>query len=164
MAAVATRNLARQGTARAVARSRVAVGGGTVALPRRGLHGLGQLGRRAWRIPDTPLIEGISKGRVWIAVLTVLLFGIVVLNVSLLKVNASISKMAVQSKSVGQQNAKLRAKVARLSSPDRILRAASKRGMVSPEPRLIKYLPPYPKPTTSDRSAAFKAASLTGGK
>ncbi len=163
MAAVAARTRSNaRATARAASGSRVTLNGGAIALPRRGLYGLGELGRKAWRIPDTPIVEGISRGRLWIAVLAVLLFGIVALNVSLLKVNANISSTAIKTKVIEQQNAKLRAKAARLSSPDRILRAASKRGMAAPAPQSIRYLPTYPKPTAADRSAVYRAASLGG--
>lgn len=136
--------------------------GGVVALPRLGLSGLGALGRGAWKLPETQLIASISRGRIWIVVLAALLFGIVALNVSLLKLNSNISDMAAQTKTLGQQNAKLRARVAKLSSPDRIMRASAKRGMIVPPPRSIRYLPPYPKPTASDRAAAVRAASLKG--
>lgn len=163
MAAVATRTRSQSRRAAVPARSRRAsYNGGAVALPRRGLYGLGELGRRAMRLPDNSLIEGISRGRLWIAVIAALLIGLVFLNVSLLKVNASISSTAIKTKAIEQQNAKLRAKVAHMSSPDRIMRAASNRGMVSPQPLDIGYLPPYPKPSAADRKKVVEAASLGG--
>lgn len=135
--------------------------GGAVALPRLG--GVGALGRRAISLPDTSLITGIARGRKWIVLVAVLLLGIVALNVSLLSVNADISQMALQSQRLVEDNARLRSKLAKLSSPERIINSAKARGFVAPEAISIKYISQYPYPNQSQRRAVLRAASFAGG-
>lgn len=137
---------------------------GALALPRLGLSGVGALSRRAIAFPDTGLITGIARGRKWIVVLAVLLFGIVALNVSLLKLNSEISSMATQSQKLSQQNARLRSKVVRLTTPERVLKAAEARGFVVPEPVQIKYLSRYPHPNTEQQKRIVSAAGFGGAR
>jgi hypothetical protein len=70
----------------------------------------------------------------------VLLFGLVAMNVSLLKLNAAAGHNAERAKVLRIQNAKLRGKVSRLASGDRLRTAAAEMGLVMPEPKKVHYL------------------------
>ena len=71
-------------------------------------------------LQDSTLLERLVRGRGWILLLGTLLFGLVALNVSLLKLNAAAGHSAERAKVLRIQNAKLRGKVSRLASGDRL--------------------------------------------
>ena len=77
-------------------------------------------------LQDSTLLDRLVRGRGWIVLLGALLFGLVALNVSLLKLNAAAGHNAERAKVLRIQNAKLRGKVSRLASGDR-LRARRRR-------------------------------------
>jgi hypothetical protein len=91
-------------------------------------------------LQDSTLLERLVRGRGWILLLGALLFGLVALNVSLLKLNAAAGHSAERAKVLRIQNAKLRGKVSRLASGDRLRAAAADIGLVMPEPKQIHYL------------------------
>jgi len=91
-------------------------------------------------LQDSTMLERLVRGRGWILVLGVLLFGLVAMNVSLLKLNAAAGHNAERAKVLRIQNAKLRGKVSRLASGDRLRTAAADMGLVMPEPRKVHYL------------------------
>jgi hypothetical protein len=105
---------------------------------------LGALGLRVLRagrsLPDSTLLERLVRGRGWILVLGALLFGLVALNVSLLKLNAAAGQNAERAKVLRIQNAKLQGKASRLASGDRLRAAAGEMGLVMPEPKKVHYL------------------------
>jgi hypothetical protein len=105
---------------------------------------LGALSLRVLRagrsLQDSTLLERLVRGRGWILLLGALLFGLVALNVSLLKLNAAAGHNAERAKVLRIQNAKLRGKVSRLASGDRLRAAAADMGLVMPEPKKIHYL------------------------
>jgi hypothetical protein len=70
----------------------------------------------------------------------VLLGGIVAMQVSLLKLNAGISRAVTTSATLERQNADLEAGIARMSSGDRVRGEALEEGMVSPLPGGVEYL------------------------
>jgi hypothetical protein len=108
---------------------------------------------RAGRLlQDSTLLERLVRGRGWIVLLGVLLFGLVALNVSLLKLNASAGQRAERAKVLRIENAKLRGKVSRLASGDRVRTAAAELGLVMPEPKKIHYL--NTRPERDPRQAA----------
>jgi hypothetical protein len=126
---------ARAATARAVA----------VPLPAPPLGALGLRVLRAGRsLQDSTLLERLVRGRGWILVLGALLFGLVALNVSLLKLNAAAGHNAERAKVLRIQNAKLRGKVSRLASGDRLRASAAELGLVMPEPKKVHYLTTRP--------------------
>ena len=95
-------------------------------------------------LQDSTLLERLVRGRGWILLLGTLLFGLVALNVSLLKLNAAAGHNAERAKVLRIQNAKLRGKVSRLASGDRLRAAAADMGLVMPEPKKIHYLSARP--------------------
>jgi hypothetical protein len=91
-------------------------------------------------LQDSTLLERLVRGRGWIVLMGVLLFGLVALNVSLLKLNAAAGHNAERAKVLRIQNAKLRGQVSRLASGDRLRAAAGELGLVMPEPKKVHYL------------------------
>jgi hypothetical protein len=132
--APARRKPARRAPARATsARSRpkptghlIPIAVGRTAVAMRGL-------------PDSGLMVRLTRGRAWIGVLSVLLTGIVALNVVSLSLNASQGKTAQQAQILGQENSALRARLAERLSNDNVRTAAESLGMTAPGPTDISY-------------------------
>jgi hypothetical protein len=91
------------------------------------------------RLPDSGLVHRLTRGRAWIGVLSVLLTGIVALNVLSLSLSASEGKLAQQAQILAQENSALRARLAERLSAERIRSAAAAAGMVAPESTEINY-------------------------
>jgi hypothetical protein len=139
--AVRTRHAARTRTRSAPARPR-RVSGPMRPAPagpavRRGTTGVFE---RIRALPETRVVDGLLRGRVWIWLIGLLLGGIVAMQVSLLKLNAGISRAVTTSATLERQNADLEAGIARLSSGDRVRAAALEEGMVTPPPGGVEYL------------------------
>jgi hypothetical protein len=96
-------------------------------------------------LPDTPLVDGLLRGRAWIWLIGVLLGGIVAMQVSLLKLNAGISRAVTTASTLERQNADFEADIARLSSGDRVRLTAEAEGMVTPPPGAIEFLRARPE-------------------
>src|SRR4051812_33130546 len=96
---------------------------------RRGTTGVFE---RLRALPETRVIDGLLRGRAWIWLIGVLLGGIVAMQVSLLKLNAGISRAVTASSTIERQNADIEADIARLSSVERVRAAADREGMVMP--------------------------------
>ena len=109
-------------------------------------------------LQDSTLLERLVRGRGWILLLGTLLFGLVALNVSLLKLNAAAGHSAERAKVLRIQNAKLRGKVSRLASGDRLRAAATEMGLVMPEPKKIHYLSARP-----DRDPGQAVSNIRNG-
>jgi hypothetical protein len=107
------------------------------APARRGNTGVFE---RLRALPEHRLVDRLLRGRTWIWLVGVLLGGIVAMQVSLLKLNAGISRAVTTSATLERQNAELEAGIARLSSGDRVRAAAIKEGMVTPPPGGVGYL------------------------
>ena len=104
---------------------------------RRGSTGVFE---RIRALPETRLIDGLLRGRAWIWVIGILLGGIVAMQVSLLKLNAGISRAVTTASTLERQNAAFEAQIARLASGERVRGAAQAEGMVAPAPGTIKFL------------------------
>ena len=117
----------------------------TAPLP---LPDLGAISLRVLRagrsLQDSSLLERLVRSRGWIPLLGVLLFGLVAMNVSLLKLNAAAGHNAERAKELRIVNAKLRGQVSRLGSNDRLRAAATGMGLVMPQPKNIHYLTTRP--------------------
>jgi hypothetical protein len=113
------------------------VGAGAGAAVRRGTTGVFE---RIRALPETRFVDGLLRGRAWIWLIGVLLGGIVAMQVSLLKLNAGISRAVTTAGTLERQNADLEAGIARLSSGDRVREAALAEGMVTPLPGGVEYL------------------------
>ena len=97
-------------------------------------------------LAELGLVHRLTRGRLWIGVLTGLLVGIVALNVLALSFNASSSKSTRQTDILNRQISTVRAQVAAAGvSNERVTSQASALGMVVPEPGSIGYLDASPK-------------------
>jgi hypothetical protein len=116
----------------------VAAPGGAV---RRGSTGVFE---RIRALPETRLVDGLLRGRAWIWLIGILLGGIVAMQVSLLKLNAGISRAVTTASTLERQNADFEAQIARLSSGERVRQTAIDEGMVTPPPGAIEFLQARP--------------------
>jgi hypothetical protein len=91
-------------------------------------------------LSDSSLIFRLTRGRGWIAVLSVLLFGIVALNVVSLSLNAGSGRVSQAVEELERQNSSLRAQLAEQFSASRIEGAAAVQGLAVPAPEDISYL------------------------
>jgi hypothetical protein len=110
---------------------------------------------RVRALPDHRLVDGLLRSRAWIVIVALLLGGIVAMQVSLLKLNAGISRAVETSATLERQNADMADSIARLSSGERIRSAALAAGMVSPPAGDIGFLR-----SRGDRDAALASQRM----
>jgi len=122
--------------ARAETGAPVPRGGAVAVTPPLGLR----LARRGGRIVDARFLDRLLRGRVWIALLAVGLMGIVFIQVSMLRLNAGISRAITTAETLSHQNASLRADISKLDSGERIADSAGALGMVQPAAGSVNYL------------------------
>ena len=122
--------------ARAETGAPVPRGGAVAVTPPLGLR----LARRGGRIVDARFLDRLLRGRVWIALLAVGLMGIVFIQVSMLRLNAGISRAITSAETLSHQNASLRADISKLDSGERIADSAGALGMVQPAAGSVNYL------------------------
>jgi hypothetical protein len=120
---------------------------------RRGATGVFE---RLRALPETRVVDRLLRGRVWIWLIGLLLGGIVAMQVSLLKLNAGISRAVTTAGTLERQNADLEAHIAKLSSSDRVEEAAAANGMITPAAGGVGYLTARP-----DRDATLAARRMT---
>jgi len=82
-------------------------------------------------LPDSGLIVRMTRGRLWIGVLGLLLVGIVALNVVTLSFAASLGKIDEQTTALESENTVLSARLSKLNGVDRIRHEAGKLGLVA---------------------------------
>jgi len=99
-----------------------------------------RLGSRAMRVGDARLLDRLVRGRAWIALMAIGLLGIVFMQVSLLKLNAGISRAVTAADTFDRQNSSLREDISKLDSGERIQAVAAKLGMVTPAAGDVHYL------------------------
>jgi len=120
------------------------------------------VGRTAFAVSgvaDSGLVHWLTRGRLWIVVLTTLLVGIVSLNVLALSFNASSSRVGRQADELKRQISSLRAKIATDgASNQRVQAAAARLGLIVPEPGSVGYL------RASHNDAAVAAQRLASGE
>jgi hypothetical protein len=109
-------------------------------------------------LADSGVVVQLTRGRLWIGALAVLLVGIVGLNVMALSLNASSSKTGSQADELKQQNSALRAQLAGEVSNERVQSLASTLGLIFPEAGAIRYLEP------ASKDAAEAARRLRSGE
>ena len=112
-----------------------------------------RIGNRIRAIRPDILLDRLLRGRLWVALIALLLTGIVFLNVALLEINGSIARMDARAAELRRDNSALRMRVARLGSSERIQRTAADRGFVAPPPGEVGYLVGRP----GDAAAAARA-------
>lgn len=113
-------------TASAAAVRRAAVAGQMIPVA------VGRTAGAVRRLPDSTLVHQMSRGRLWIGVLGVLLIGIVALNVATLSFDSAVSKMERKALELEQKNSALKAGLAQKLSHDRVEAAAFNLGMARP--------------------------------
>jgi cell division protein FtsL len=99
-----------------------------------------RLGTRAMRVGDARVLDRLVRGRAWIALMAIGLMGIVFMQVSLLKLNAGISRAVTAADTFDRQNSSLREEISKLDSGERIQAVAAKLGMVTPAAGDVHYL------------------------
>jgi hypothetical protein len=104
---------------------------------RRGSTGVFE---RIRALPETRIVDGLLRGRVWIWLLGIGLGGIVAMQVSLLKLNSGISRAVTTAGTLERANAEIEAENAKLSSIERVREAATAEGMIAPAPGDLDYL------------------------
>src|SRR3954471_16461268 len=83
-------------------------------------------------LPEHRFVDKLLRSRAWIVVVALMLGGIVAMQVSLLKLNAGISRAVQTSATLERQNADMQDTIARLSSSERVRAAPPSAGMVAP--------------------------------
>lgn len=99
-----------------------------------------RLGRAGMRVGDARLLDRLVRGRAWIALVAVALLGLVFMQVSLLKLNAGISRAVTAADTLDRQNAAMRAEISGLESGERIQAVAARLGMVMPAAGSVHFL------------------------
>ncbi len=98
-----------------------------VALPAPSLF------ERVRALPEHRLIDRLLRGRVCIWLIGVMLGGIVAMQVSLLRLNAGISRAVQTQDTLVRENADLESTVTELTGYDRVRAAAAKDNMIDPQ-------------------------------
>jgi hypothetical protein len=96
----------------------------------------------AWlrALPDARFLDRLVRGRGWIALVGVGLIGIVFLQVSLLNLNAGISRAVTAAETLERQNASLREDISQLDAGDRLADGAAKLGLIMPSAGEVTFL------------------------
>jgi hypothetical protein len=124
------------------------VGGAAVARPSLSLR----LGRRAMRVGDARVLDRLVRGRAWIAIVAAALIGIVFMQVSMLKLNAGVSRAVTAADTLERQNSSLRTDISTLDSGERVQDAAANLGMTTRPAGEVRYL-------DAERASAPRAAA-----
>jgi hypothetical protein len=131
---------ARKSAPRAKPATRARTSGNVAMLPVTAVGGLA----------DSGVVVGMSRSRVWIGVLGVLLGGIVAMNVVGLSLSASSSETALKVEALQQDNGVLQGRIATRLSNERVTQAATTLGLAVPAPDAVDYL----KSSSSDADQA----------
>jgi outer membrane biosynthesis protein TonB len=123
-------------------------GGAAVARPPLSLR----LFRRAMRVGDARVLDRLVRGRAWIAIVAAALIGIVFMQVSMLKLNAGVSRAVTAADTLERQNSSLRADISKLDSGERVQDAAANLGMTTRPAGDVRYL-------DAERASAARAAA-----
>lgn len=107
------------------------------------------------RVLDAPALERLLRGRVWIAIVGVALLGIVAMQVTILRLGASIGASVTRIQQLEQSNQSAETQIARLQPGGDIATTAAKLGMVYPPAGDLVYL------RAGAGQAAIAAASIT---
>ena len=128
-------------------------------------------------LADHPWLDRAIRGRIWIPALGLLLFGIVTMQVEVLKFGASIGRSLQLTTTLQVRNESLRSSVAWLADDQRLDRLAARSGMVMAPPDGVSFLAAgsrsdveraianlhAPNPQAFSASAASRQAATTAG-
>lgn len=109
-------------------------------------------------LADSGLVFRLTRGRLWILAIGLLLVGIVALNVLQLSFSAEASRMASQADAIEREASALRAGLAADASAEKLEREAGELGLAVPPTDAIYYLEP------ADRDAEQAARRLRDGE
>jgi hypothetical protein len=114
-------------------------------------------------LAESGLVHRLTRGRLWIGVLTSLLVGIVAINVLALSFNASSSKATRQTDVLNRQISTLRAQIAAAGvSNEHVQAEANQLGLIVPEPGSIGYLDASPK-NAATAAQRLQSGAVTAG-
>src|SRR4051794_17239302 len=134
------------GPGRRAAAATAGVAGAAGAFPARGGNAAAapplalRLGRAVARIGDARFLDRLVRGRAWIALIAAGLMGVVFVQVSMLRLNAGISRAVASAETLQRQNSALRGDISRLDSGERIGDTAHALGMAMPPAGSVHYL------------------------
>src|SRR3954454_3306277 len=112
-----------------------------VGPPARGRTGAFE---RLSRLPDHRVVDRLLRSRACIWVIGIMLGGIVAMQVSLLRLNAGISRAVQAQDTLVRENASLQATIAGLASGARVRAAAADENMIDPQAGDTRYLKIHP--------------------
>lgn len=110
-------------------------------------------------LPESSAVVGISRSRVWIAVIGLLLIGIVAINVLTVSYGSMASNIEADIDTLNNRNAILKSNETTALSMPRIQTAAAAAGMAVPEPTDVRYRNFQP----GDIAAAAQRLAAEGG-
>ena len=143
---------ARRPAAAPARRSRVTPPAGVVRLPATAVAGTAGA---VSGIADSPFVVGMTRSRLWIGVLAVLLGGIVAIQVLGLSLSAQSSANAEKIDELRQEQSVLGGRIARRGSLDKIQQVAAAEGLDTVAPKGIRYV----ESGSSDAADAAKRLS-----
>jgi cell division protein FtsL len=82
----------------------------------------------------------VLTGIAWILVLTLLLTGVVAVNVAVLRQNVQLDRLGAESAQLTAENAQLQSSLSLLQSAPRVERLARQLGLVQADPEHTTYL------------------------
>jgi len=110
-------------------------------------------------LPESTAVVGISRSRVWIAVIGILLIGIVAINVITVSYGAMSGRIQNDIQTLDRQNSILKSQQTEALSMPRVQDAAASAGMLVPAPDEIHYRSFQP----GDIAAAAQRLAADGG-
>ena len=109
----------------------------------------------ARRLGDARMLDRLVRGRLWLGLVAVALLGIVFMQVSLLRLNASVGVAVTKADTLERENSGLRGDISKLDSGERIQAVAAKLGMVMPPAGDVHFL------DARGANAALASTSIT---
>lgn len=120
---------------------------------------IGRTAQVVTHLPESGAVVGISRSRLWIAVIGVLLIGIVGINLITVSYGSMASRFETQIQKLEQRNSILRSSETAAMSMPRVRNAALAAGMVAPATDEIRYR----SFTPGDFAAAAQRLAADGG-
>lgn len=111
------------------------------------------------RLPDSGAVRGVSRSRLWIVVIGLLLTGIVAVNVVAVSFATQASRNQSAIQELERENSILRSAGVEAISMPTVISEAADTGMAHPDPTTIRYLEHSP----SDIAAAAQRLAAEGG-
>lgn len=130
-------------------RPKITPPGGMAMLP---VHAVGGAAGAVGGMADSGVVTVMTRGRLWIAVLGLLLGGIVALNVWGLSISAATGGTSTKIDDLERANTVLSTKIAKRTAADRVQTLATGLGLQIPTPKAVNYI----KAGSSDAAQAAK--------